>query len=205
MLYPYFSDVTLNAYNRMVSELVRRASTRLGIPADQVVVRSLRPQDLGLATAAFTFNITSNTWNTIINTAVADNTFVGINGISISAAGVSQIRVTAGAAMRSIWNIQAIPGFISGTAWADDYVIADQNTPIVVDAYGTANNASYYLSIIGAVAESPGLVVAGPSPALAPEPVVAAPAVAGAPQIPWLPIIVLLVVGGGITYFYFKR
>ena len=81
--YPKFEGVPVEAYNKMVADLQERARKELGLPDSELVTRPLRPEDLGLSQPQWTFTLSSTVgYVAMINTiSIADNRFVGINGI----------------------------------------------------------------------------------------------------------------------------
>ena len=82
--YEKLEGAALDAYVQMVRKLRETAASELKLPEEELVFRPLRPEDLGLTTPEWTFNVASTaTWNKIIDAkTIADNRFVGINGIS---------------------------------------------------------------------------------------------------------------------------
>ena len=65
-------------------QMIAMAEQQLGIPRSGLTVRSLRPNDVGLG-STWSMNLaTAGAWNTTVNSAVADNTFVCLNSVSYS-------------------------------------------------------------------------------------------------------------------------
>ena len=140
------------------SRLLAIASQQLGIPPNELIVRGLRPADVGLTTSfAFTSTV-ANTWENWVSTTIADNTFICINGVAYSGTTFSQMRIHAGAKYVEYWPL----GFISGLEsqiWFDaSPPIVEQNQPLVIDIISTGA-ATEYPALMGTVVEKRGLVV----------------------------------------------
>ena len=80
--YHELKGTPLDAYNKCCNELLRRAQEQLGLPREQLILRDLRSDDLGL-TGKWGYTVTTTVgWNTLINTyTIADNRYVCISGI----------------------------------------------------------------------------------------------------------------------------
>ncbi len=141
--------------------LKEMAMKQLNLSESELVVRSLRPEDVGLSASAFSFPITKvNAWNNIISTNVADNRFIAIVGLTYTGNVITQVRVVAAGATKEIWNVQAIPAmetprFVDLTPTA-----IQQNQRLDIDVYATGTSAGESLVIEGIVVERKGLVVA---------------------------------------------
>lgn len=162
--YYYFKGVPLVVYNTLIKELKRRATREL---ADQdIIIRPLRPEDLGLGTPEWTFNITTTTWNTMINTTVADVTWIGIYGVLYAMSdtqAVTQLKVTSMNEVQRFWQIQGCNYTENSTFFFDDPVIIDQNTNILLEGYGVANGSAEKICFLGVVVEKMGLLIRGGS------------------------------------------
>ena len=88
--YQELKGPALEAYNRMVEVLLAKAEKELKVPRSQLVVRYLRPTDLGGGDISATdeeyyygFNGASSAFSTINNSTntIVDNRFIGINGV----------------------------------------------------------------------------------------------------------------------------
>jgi len=162
MLYLGLKGPSLSSYKRMVEDLKRKAMKELNLPEEEIVVRSLRPTDLGLATPAWSFNIATTVWNTMVNTTVADNRFIGINGIvylETSAQSISELKITRMGKVSSYWNIEGLILCENPYMFVDNPVIADQNTNITIEGYGIGTNTAEKMGFMGAVAEKRGLLI----------------------------------------------
>ena len=162
--YLNLEGTALDAHKRMIDELTKKAVEQLRLPPDQLTVRMLRPQDLGLPNGASTFNVaTANADNAIVSAQViADNRFVGINGVLIGESGtsvVTQLRISRAGKDKRIWQIQDINFTESNIVWFDDPVIIEQNMPITINAYALATDAEWRATFLGAVVEKKGLLV----------------------------------------------
>lgn len=157
MFSQYLVGQTMDAYKAGVAELKRRAMRELGLPESEIIVRDLRPEDIGLSTPQWTITPTADVWNDYVSTSVADQRFLLINGVHKVTAYVSQLRITREGKTSAIWNIQANPSLRDCTTFFEP-VIIDQNTLIRIEAYGITASAEK-LALLGAVCEPRGLVV----------------------------------------------
>ena len=165
--YEKLEGAALDAYVKMVRLLKEKAMMELKLPETELVFRPLRPDDLGI-TGKWTWDVASTAWTTIRSAyTIADNTFVGINGVCYpverwtgdTAKAISQLRITREASVAREWNIQGIPHLESQTVFVDDPITVDQNTSIKIEAYGISTNSTDPLILHGAVVERRGLVI----------------------------------------------
>ena len=163
--YPKFEGVAVQAYDKMVSDLRERAKRELGLPDSEIVIRSLRPEDLELSTPQWTFSCaTTGSYVLMLATAsIYDNTFVGINGVCYANATptVDQLKIVRAGSDARIWNIQECLGNENKTIWFDDPVTIGQNEVLDVYYYSaTATTvAGELICFLGAVAEKRGILV----------------------------------------------
>lgn len=159
MIYPKLEGPALEAYNAAVQVIRQRAMKELNLSPDQVIVRPMRPDDLGL-TAEWTWATgTSAVWATYINAAtVADNRFMAIYGICDATGYASQLKINRGGSDARIWNIQAINNFTDNIGFVDDPVTLDQNTQVTVQGYATTDGTTK-LILVGVVAERRGIII----------------------------------------------
>jgi hypothetical protein len=139
--------------------LLSIASQQLGIPPFDLVVRGLRPEDLGLTTS---WNFTSgavNTWENWVNHTIADNTFIAIQGVSYGGTNFAQVRIQAGAKYTEFWNLSFVSGLINQLYWDESPTIVEQNQPIVIDVISKAAQATESINLMGTVVEKRGMVV----------------------------------------------
>ena len=141
-------------------QMIAMAEQQLGLSRDQLTVRSLRPDDLGLG-SIWSVNLTSaNAWNTVINTNVGDNRFICLKSVSYSGTAAEAIRVTAGGSVVLETNIQRIPGITTTHTASIRNVVVEQNMPIRIEVYASAVSATDQLIISGSVVEKRGMVLA---------------------------------------------
>jgi len=156
----YFRGVPLSVYNSLVTELKRRAMWELA--EKDIVIRPLRPEDLGLATPEWTFNIVTTTWNVMINTTIADLTWVGIYGVLyavLDTQAVSQLEVISMGNNERYWQIQGCGFTENSSFFFDDPVMIDQNTNITINGYGVVNGAAEKICFLGVVVEKGGILI----------------------------------------------
>ncbi len=142
-------------------KLKAMASKQLRIPESELVVRSLRPEDLGSSSSAFSFPIaTANAWNNIISTNVSDNRFIAITGVVYTGSIITQLRIVAAGSTKEIWNVQAIPSMETPRYVDLTPTAIQQNQMLAIDVYATNTSAGESLVFEGIVVERKGLVIA---------------------------------------------
>ena len=135
------------------------AMRQLGLPREELTVRNLRPEDLGLATWSMNLAV-ANAWNTTVNTNVADNRFMCITGVSYAGSAAESVRVTAAGSTVAWFSIEQVPG-ITTTHHVDIRpILVEQNEPIRIEVYASAVSATDNVILEGAVVEKRGIVLA---------------------------------------------
>ncbi|GAG99757.1 unnamed protein product, partial [marine sediment metagenome] len=77
--YNELKGTPLDARNKCCNEVLRRAQEQLGLPREEIILRPLRPEDIGWNTAdqkpKFRVHITDTyTWNALVTTfPIEDN------------------------------------------------------------------------------------------------------------------------------------
>lgn len=164
-MYPKFEGVPVAAYDRMKEELIARAMKELGLPRSELVDRPLRPEDLGLSTPQWTFTLSSTVgYVAMINTvSIADNRFVGINGVCYTNTNptVNQLKIERAGSTARIWNIQQAQYNENYSVWVDDPVTIGQNEVLTVYQYcsGATTQAAELIVFYGVTVEKRGIVV----------------------------------------------
>ena len=151
-----------DAYLAMIEVLKARAQRALGLDMSDIIVRSLRPEDVGLATPEWVFNITDATWNTLVNVQLSDQRFIGINGLVYAESGaqaVSQVKITRMGQDKRLWQTQGINFLENSAIFVDDPVLCDQNTNLTITGYGVADSVDEHIVFMGVVAEKRGLLL----------------------------------------------
>lgn len=161
---PKLEGASLSALKYTNANIKERAMKELGLKEDEIVVRDLRPEDVGLSTPEWTFNIASGTaWNTMIDAAtISDSRFISIVGIMVMESTdsvVSQLKVTRGGQVKRYWQIQGANYLEDATMYFSDPIIVDQNTSITVEGYGVSTDSAFKCVLIGLVAEKKGLLI----------------------------------------------
>ena len=151
------------AYDRMCNTLMNTAKQELGLSEKDLILRQLRPEDVGL-TGAWTVNLSATGWITYIDAAsIGNNRFIGINGIAIPQSAVqggTQVRITAQGQVLRWWQIQDANLTEDLVYYFDDPVeVVKQNTPLTVEVYCRAISATERIVLIGAVVEKEGILV----------------------------------------------
>ena len=139
-------------------DLVSMASQQLGIPASELVVRGLRPEDCGLTTSWNFTSTVANTWENWVTHTVADNTFISIQGVSYGGTNFAQARIQAGARYSGYWNLSFISGLVSQLYYEPQPIIIQQNQTIIIDVISKAA-ATESINLMGTVVQRRGLVV----------------------------------------------
>jgi hypothetical protein len=146
-----------------------------------VVIRPLRPDDfqghVSTSTSDWHYGITAVTWDEVISSqTVADNRFIGINGISTGgntvAAGLleisnrhrdlvplAQVRITHKGNLSRYWYVEPINNWENYAGYCDDPVIIDQNSLVTVETWGRTASSLTNWGLLGAVAEKRGLLI----------------------------------------------
>jgi len=138
-------------------QLLALAQQQCGLSGESVIVRGLRPQDLGLNDFQFTSTLV-NTWENWVNHTVADCTFIAITGIAYGGTSFSQLRTQAGSSYRGYAPLSFISGLVSQLYFFPQPMIIEQNQPCIMDVISRAA-ATEGISLMGIVVEKRGMVV----------------------------------------------
>jgi hypothetical protein len=170
--YPKLEGPALDAYRRMASELMAKAARELNLGPDGLILRELRPEDIGASSADFYTGVGATTWTDIISSqTIADNRFVGINGIMLqdtpgtSAFGlevepaISQVKITRKGSVTRYWVVKPVWAFESRVGYCDDPITVDQNTTLTVSAWARTASSLKGFTLLGAVVEKRGLLI----------------------------------------------
>lgn len=167
--YPELKGIALDATNKCCTELLRRAQEQLGLPREEIILRSLRPEDIGYAQAKFKNSLTTTLgWNNLVNTyTIADNRFVCITGVfteESTPTRVHQLKINRAGSDARIWNVQRIALQDDNEMHVDDPIIIDQNTQMTIAGYNgllttTGSNTWEEFGFIGCVAEKRGMLI----------------------------------------------
>jgi len=153
-----------SAMEQMIAQLKSKAKQSLKTTSDDdIIVRPLRPEDVGLSTPEWTFNIASaNAWNlNQLNTTIADNRWIGINGILYamsSTQAVTQLKVKRAGQNKRYWQVQGINFLENASIFFSDPVIIEENTNLTVDMYAIATGSTEKIIFLGAVVEKKGIL-----------------------------------------------
>lgn len=166
--YPEIKGVALDAYNKMVQKLVRKAETELNLRyGDGLILRDLRPEDIGTKVSdrepewSYSPNTTTD-WNTIVDaTTIDDNRYIGISGVWHSEAvdEVTQLRITKEGSISRVWDLLPIIQFKHQVGYVDDPITINQNTSLTIEAWARTASTTTGFGFIGAVVEKRGLLV----------------------------------------------
>ena len=162
--YHELKGVPLDAYNKCCNEILRRAQDELGLPREEIILRDLRSDDLGI-TGKWSFTVTTTAgWNTLVNTyTVADNRFICVSGIFTeeTTPTIHTLRITRAGSVARWWNVQRVGLQQDNEMHLDDPIIVDQNQTITLDGYNglTATTLHEQIGLIGCVSEKRGLII----------------------------------------------
>lgn len=169
MFYPELVGDALDAYNQTKNKLIKKAAKELlgidwepGMPIPgELVVRPLRPEDLGLSNPYWQFNMSSTGWNTMISTTIADNRFIGIYGIynAEDAGEIEEIKINREGTDARYWPVANIRYYEEKVGYADDPITLGQNTSVTVSGYAASASTLTEFAFRGLVVEKKGLLI----------------------------------------------
>ena len=169
LIMPDFEGPAVQAVKDLTRVMKDRARTELSLPESEIIVRSMRPQDLGFASGTYgqlAITAANTATNLVAANTIADNRYVGIYGIAaneaFSAAGTAElehVRITRKGSVAREWNIRALQLFENQTGWFSDPVILDQNTTVTIALFGSSTSTVADFELYGVTVEKRGLVV----------------------------------------------
>ena len=160
--YPELKGEALASFRDAMSRVKAKAQQSLGSDYE---TRDMRPQDIGTTNPTWRFSLaTTAGWNTIIsNLTIDNNRWVAIYGLkyAMSSPIVSQLKATAGGAVKMDRNIEAVAENQFKCLYFDPILI-EQNQNLLLEAYvpGTTTNTAEVLAFQGVVTEKKGKVLA---------------------------------------------
>lgn len=146
---------------RVEDTLLDIASRELGMSKDDLVVRDADPdEDFGLSTSQWILtSTTANAYNTLVNTTVNDNRFIGIYGVGRKSGDeFTLVKFESGAKTLDIWDSSVTDLTDTKIKVARSPVIYRQNMPCKISVYATAS-ATIEPIILAKVCEPKGKVV----------------------------------------------
>jgi len=159
----------LDARNKCCNEIIKRAQEQLGLPREEIILRPLRPEDIGYSDAKFKKAIaTTLGWNSLVNTyTIADNRFVCISGVfteESTPTKVHQIKINRAGSDARFWQVQRVALQDNNEMHVDDPIIIDQNTQLTITAFNgllttTGSDTYEEFGFIGCVAEKRGMLI----------------------------------------------
>jgi len=167
--YRELKGTALDARNKCCNEVLRRAQEQLGLPREEIILRSLRPEDIGYSAPKFKNSLTTTLgWNSLITTyTITDNRFVCISGVfteESTPTRVHQIKINRAGSDARIWNVQRVAIVEDNQMHVDDPIIIDQNTQLTITGYNgplttTGTSTWEEFGFIGCVAEKRGMTI----------------------------------------------
>lgn len=170
--YPTLQGPALDAYRKMIAKLKAKATKELNLSETEVVVRDLRPEDLGASSADFYVGTKATDWLELVsNQTIGDNRFVGINGIQIQDTtstndlgvelepAISQIKITRKGSVAAYWVVKPVWSFESRVGYTDNPITIDQNTTVTIEAWARTASSLKGFTLLGAVVEKRGLLI----------------------------------------------
>lgn len=162
--YTELKGAALDARNQLADALMTRAKQELSLSEADLVIRELRPEDVGYGTSEFTNSVVTTVTNNLISSVtIANNRFIGIYGIRYAQTApqsISQLAVTRKGSVVRYWQIQGVQSTENGNMFFDDPVIVDQNTVLNVSGYPVTTNTAEKIVFLGLVVEKAGILVA---------------------------------------------
>lgn len=162
-IYPQLVGGALEAWRKTRAMLVNRAMKELGLSRQDLVVRLLTPEDLGLTTTdRWSFSKSSTGIGELLSAkTISDNRFISINGVSLpSSSPVNQINITRRGRLARRWNIQYAQQQDDRSEFFADPITVDQNQTISITAdTGSSTLSSDVIILHGLVVEKDGLKV----------------------------------------------
>ena len=147
-------EIFLNAYNMASNEILRRIREQLKLPEEEIILRSLIPQDLELEKPLSNFNLEKG-WNKDVIEIIPKRRFIAINGLTIpKTCSISQIIIWRGKNKVRHWHIE---GF-KGTYLFDDPFLIDMNQLLKIDMYSESKKKQK-LIFHGSVTEERGKTI----------------------------------------------
>lgn len=162
LFYPVLKGQALQAYRASVDKIVSIAKTQSHLRDDDIVVRPLRPQDLGQSTQYWSLaGATSAGWNDVINTTVSNDRYIAIYGVASneSIANLTQIRMQREQSYARYYSTEMLAGFESKIGYVTDPITISEKTNITIGIYQTTAATITKTSFIGAVAEKRGILL----------------------------------------------
>ena len=167
--YHDLKGVPLDAYNKCCNEIMARAQQQLGLPREEIILRPLRPEDIGYSTSKFKNTLSTTLgWNNLVSTyTITDNRFVCITGVfteESTPTRVHQVKINRAGSDARIWNVQRVALQDDNEMHVDDPIIIDQNTQLTITGYNgllttTGSNTWEEFGFIGCVAEKRGMLI----------------------------------------------
>lgn len=127
------------------------------IDAKELVIRPLRPKDLGLATDEWTFNVSAGE-NTLVNTQLDDKTFIVIAGIYNLSTDPQVTELKFGTAAKTVEDVYIEDMYLYDTpaTMLDEIVAFQPGSTALIKAVAKGANANEKLGFIGFVVEPAG-------------------------------------------------
>ena len=170
--------ISYEAFKEMRAKLngtIKGELKLIGDAADRAmssyIERDLRPEDIGLTNPTWRFPATGSltsastlAWSNLVNTfTIADNRYVGINGVRYpsdeSPQVLTQLRIDKANKTVRYWSIQGCNTLENVSMFFPDPVTIEQNVPITIQAYNaTTTITPQNLIFTGIVVEKEGIL-----------------------------------------------
>ncbi len=147
-------SIFLNAYNKACLEILRRIEEQLKLPREEIILRRLISQDLGLKEPFYKFNFEKGLNKNIIKTT-PKRRFLAVNGFTIPKnCSISQIIVWRGGKKTRHWHVE---GF-EGTYFLDDPFLVNMDQSLRIDMYSESKKTQK-LIFHGSITEERGRTI----------------------------------------------
>ena len=163
--YTELAGNALLAWKQGSDKIKAKAAGELGLTTDGLIVRQLRPEDLGSTYPWWELNqVATQTWTAftgVTTDTIADNRFCYVGGVYYNgnAQELHQVRITREQSVARYWVVTPIRSWESRTAWADDGWTVDQNTIITIEGICSSVSTLTEFDFVGLTAEKRGLLI----------------------------------------------
>lgn len=156
-----FKGDAVDAVKQLDQALISAASNQLKVGREDLTVRDLRPQDVGLGTSEWTFSVTAATSTNVVGTSIASGRWLGVYGVRYAGAtqSVSELKVTKEGKDVRYWNVQGTAFLQDQTIYFTDPVTVKELATLTIAAYPVTTNTAEKMILLGRVVEKKGLLV----------------------------------------------
>lgn len=152
--------------NKVIDGLVQQACRELKMVPAQLVVRDIRPTDIGFTyqdfrvTTGTTVNAYESTGSGVSGTS-ADQTYIGIFGVKDDGDNhsVSAVKFNVGGGDRAIWMLEQLNKFDDYVGFSPSAIVIPQTTPYIIYKWVRSISSTNNICFKGVIVEPRGKVV----------------------------------------------